>query len=833
MSLFPKKEAVRERRWVRIALWTLLFFLIFCVLWLGIATLYYMKHYGKLDVHLFRLQMSAQEKTTTLIPKANKDALEPKSDEVHLYASEHRVYAPYADFPQSLIDAFVAIEDKRYFSHHGVDWKRTIGATLGFLSGRDRYGGSTITQQLIKNGTGEAEPSPARKLKEISRALQLEKNFSKEQILELYLNTVYLSGHCYGVQTASEYYFGCDVSNLTPAQCASLAAIIQAPTKWDPIRNPDAHTERRNLVLLQMKENGFLSEDAYQDAVNTPLVTVGKEEKIAQILSWYQENAVDEAVSILQEIYELDEKSARRFLYTGGFTVETAQNTEVQRTLEAVYENPDSFARVDHSLIQPQSSAVVLDPHTGAILGLVGARGEKKENRILNYATQTRRPPGSALKPLSVYAPALQAGLIHYATVYDDTPYDFTTKASGWPSNYPNVYAGLTTVHDALRRSVNTVAVKVLNDYGIEKSFDFLQNRVHLSSLIYGKKDANGNLLTDCALAPLALGQLTYGVSVLELTAGYTVFANGNYLAPHAVLRITDAMGNEIYSHKTAPEAVLSEGNAQVMTQMLREVTQSGTASAITLKNKVDTAGKTGTTTDDCDRWFVGYTKDYLCGVWFGYATPQPLTGFSETASPALRLWDAIMTPLSQNAIEKGDRRIFDTSQLVRTSYCKDSGKLTTASCLRDARGHRTESGYFTLEQIPSAFCDSHIDVLYDTQNGGVAFGACPSANLSLVGLIRTPKRAFPLDLAVTDAQYVYCSLPHGTAPCQDSSKAFFADSLPPGTYCGHSHTDHPVNRACLCRQEITLPPLQDVPPLSHPFAKRKKESEFPKPFLF
>ncbi len=812
MSLFPKKESPRARRIWRVALWTLLSLLIFTVMWLGIATIYYMKHYGKLDVHLFRLQMSAQEKTTTLIPKESVDAYEPKSDEVHLFANEHRIYAPYSDFPDALIHAFVSIEDKRFFSHHGVDWKRTVGATLGFLSGSDSYGGSTITQQLIKNVTGEAEPSPARKLKEISRALQLEKHFTKEEILELYLNTVYLSGHCYGVQTAAEYYFGCDVSDLTPAQCASLAAIIQAPTKWDPIRNPDAHTARRNVVLTQMKENGYLTQTDCQEAIDTPLTVLAKEAQKAPILSWYQETAVEEAVSILQKIYDMDEPSARRFLYTGGFVVETAQKTEVQRSLEAVYQNTAAFPKINTDLIQPQSSAVVIDPNTGAILGLVGAKGEKKENRILNYATQTRRPPGSALKPLSVYAPAMQAGKIHYATVYDDTPYDFTTKASGWPSNYPNVYAGLTTVHDAVRRSVNTVAVKILSDYGVEESFDFLQNRVHLSSLIYGKKDANGNLLTDCALAPLALGQLTYGVSVLELTAGYTIFANGTYLPPYAVVRITDAMGNEIYTHTHAPERVLSPGNAQVMTQMLKEVTQSGTASAITLKNKVDTAGKTGTTTDDCDRWFVGYTKDYLCGVWFGYATPQPLHGFSETASPALRLWDAVMTPLCQKAIAQGDHRSFDMSLLVRTSYCKDSGKLTTASCLRDVRGHRTESGYFTLEQIPTSFCDSHIDVLYDTENGGVSFGECPAEYLSLVALIRTPKRLFPCDITITDAQYVYSALPPGEAPCSDRGKAFFENALPNGSFCGHSRTDRPVNRACLCREGIEAPPTAPEP---------------------
>ncbi len=796
MSLFSS----RRKKVLKTLLWTLLFLILFSALWLSFSAWYYTHRYATLDTHLFRLQLRAQAQTTTILPADSEETLDAQAGQVHLYSGEHRVSASYDEFPRDLISAFVSIEDKRFYSHHGVDWKRTLGAVGGFLTGKSHYGGSTITQQLLKNVTGESEVSPARKLKEISRARQLEKHFSKEEILTLYLNTVYLSNHCYGVKTAAEYYFGCDVSELSCAQCASLAAIIQAPTKWDPIAHPEAHLTRRNTVLFAMRDCDAIDEETYQNALQTPLQTVAQGTFSAPVLSWYTEYVTEEATAILQKVYEMDEESARRFLFSGGFQIKTAQKVDVQQTLEEIYQNTASFPHLDDSLIQPQSSCVVLDPKSGAILGLIGAVGEKKENRILNYATQTKRPPGSAIKPLSVYAPAMQAGLINYATVYDDTPYDFTTRARGWPSNYPDVYYGLTPLHDAVRRSVNTVAVKVLADYGVEKSFAFLRDRAHLTSLLDQKE---GTTLTDCALAPLALGQLTYGVSVLELTAGYTMLANGGvYCAPYAVESITDVAGQEIYTHQVKKERVLDEGNAAVLTQILKEVTTSGTASSMSLPRYIDTAGKTGTTTDDCDRWFVGYTKDYLAGVWFGYATPQPLDGFSETVSPAVSLWERVMTRLCADDIAKGNRRSFDTSMLVRTSYCRDSGKLPTASCLHDARGNRIEVGYFTPQQLPMMHCDCHIDVLYDTHLHGVAVGHSNPFHLSLTALIRAPKRDFPSEVTIVDAQYVYRDL-LGMPPCPDGDKAYFAWTLPNGRYCGKSATDSPYNRAA-------MPPKED-----------------------
>ncbi len=770
------------------ALWILFWTFLFSVLILCSVTYYYMKHYATMDAHLFSLYLRGQARTTVLYHEG---------EGTPLATSENRIYASYGTFPAHLPNAFIAIEDQRFYRHHGVDWRRTAGAVGNFLLGKPSYGGSTITQQLIKNMTGEAEVSPARKLKEIGRALDVETHLSKEEILEIYLNTVYLSRRCYGVQSAANYYFDTDVSELTLPQCATLAAIIQAPTKWDPIRHPEENQYRRDLVLYKMRELEMITEAEYQAAIAAPLGVTAQPKTQSTVLSWYEETVADEATKLLQELYELDAVQARKLLFTGGLSVDIAQADHVQQTLEQLYAASDTFPAVKDSLIQPQSAAIVLDPHTGAILGIVGARGEKAENRILNYATDTLRPPGSAIKPLSVYAPAMEAGLIHAATVYDDTPCNFTVSATGWPQNYPNVYGGLTTVQDAVARSVNTVAVKILEDYGIDRSFAFLQEKLHISSLVDRKTKKNGEPLTDQAPAPLALGQLSYGVSVKELTAGYTIFTDaGVYHAPFSVWEIRDGSGNVIFSREVEGERVLSRENAQAMTQLLKTVTTQGTASHLSLAKKMDTAGKTGTTTDDCDRWFVGYTPDYLCGVWFGYATPQPLTGFSETVSPALRAWDRILTALEAPRLAAGERPAFAADALVRGNFCRDSGKQLTPCCTRDPRGNRAVTAYVTPAQLSQAGCDCHIDVLYDTEHQGVCLGGCPGEQLTLYALIRPPVRDFPRQILIKDAQYVY--RPLGDAvPGNHPGVPFFVETIPKGHYVGSSGGDRQFNCAC------------------------------------
>ena len=496
---------------------------------------------------------------------------------------------------------------------------------------------------------------------------------------------------------------------------------------------------------------------------------------------------------------------------------------EVQKTLEEVYENEESFPKANNA-IQPQSAMVVIDPKTGDVLGLVGARGEKTSNRVLNRATHTTRSPGSSIKPLAVYGPALEAGIITYGTVFDDVPVTFNAREysqsqleglskeqtgetvlsnpSPYPKNLPYVYNGLTTVHDALRRSVNTVSVRILERLGIDNSFDFVKNKLHMDSFIE-YSDVNGRILSDKTVSALSMGGMTYGVTVLEMTAAYQIFANnGVYNKPRMWDKVLDSQGNVILENKPESEVVMSEQNASIMVKMLQDVVKSGTATDVTLQHKVDTAGKTGTTNDDHDRWFMGFTPYYVAGIWFGYDTPQSLDNLS--FSPTTVPWDNVMTKLHEDIINEaanGGVKIekFKVADGVMTAeYCRDSGKLMTEACSLDPRGSRKETGYFTSSSIPTEYCDCHILVDYDKVTGGVSINGCPEENIVKVGLIQVD-RNFPMEMTVTDAQYVYKNLPQGVEPGLWWGVPFFDKIIPEGTYVGTTNLKggRQYNSAC------------------------------------
>lgn len=749
----------------------------------GTAFAVYVKQYIDPSVDDVVMMVSKQQDTTTKIfcmeytDRENRIGEAVELENQRQYGTENQMYASYSEFPENLVDAFVSIEDHRFFEHSGVDWRRTIGATFYYFTGQDTYGGSTITQQLIKNLTGDDDVTIQRKVQEILRALNLEKKLDKTQILEMYMNIVYLSQGSYGVSAAAWTYFGKEVSDLNLVECAAIASITQNPIKWDPIRHPDNNKERRQTVLYRMHELGKISDEEYEEAYDTDLVLNVQSDAVTAtgqtVNSWYTDAAIDEALELLQEKYSCTREAASKMLYTGGLSIITAMDKNVQSTLEKYYLDANNFTTVDSSFIQPESSCVIIDPSTGDVLGLVGGRGEKKGNRILNYATQTKRPPGSSIKPLSVYAPALENGLINYASVIDDSPVNFgettdengntvLSRPDGYPSNLPNVYNGLTTIHDGIRRSVNTVAYKTLQKLGLDTSFNFATKELEMTSLVERQELTGGVIVSDKDYAPLALGQLSYGATVLEMTAAYSIFANdGVYNSPRIVLQILDSEGNIVVDNQQNSRVVLSEQNAYIMERMLSEVVESGTASKLTLDDYVDVAGKTGTTTSDYDRWFVGYTPYYICGVWFGYSMPKSLGSFSATMSPSLLIWDGVMKELHQPYIEAADngteplKKFEDENGVVMATYCKDSGKLITDACMADPRGNRAETGYFAVDDVPTESCDCHIMVKYDTSTGAIATSDCPRESIKNVGLIQV-ERTFPTQVCITDAQYVY-----------------------------------------------------------------------------
>ena len=382
----------------------------------------------------------------------------------------------------------------------------------------------------------------------------------------------------------------------------------------------------------------------------------------------------------------------------------------VQRTLEDYFRNDDNFARINNG-VQPEASMIVIDYRTGDILGIAGGRGEKTSSRVLNYATQTTRSPGSSIKPVCVYGPALEKGLITYSTVYEDSP-----VKNKWPSNYPAGYDGPITINRALTVSKNTIAVKVLMDLGFDESYEFAHDKLGMTSIIDEYVTKSGAVLSDLNSSALGLGGMTFGVTLRELTAAYQIFANkGIFNGSRTIIKILDNDGNVIIDNSGTPSIVISEQNASIMTIMMQNVVNYGTATRMTLRKEkvagqtMDIAGKTGTTSDDKDRWFIGYTPYYLGGVWFGYSIPMALTGFSETASPALMVWDNVMKLLHQpifDSVENGDEKLetFHRSDgIYPCKVCKKSGLLPTADC-----GDNTETGYFTQSTMPKEHCTVH-----------------------------------------------------------------------------------------------------------------------------
>lgn len=723
-------------------------------------------------------------------------ATELESEE--LYGGYRSIPVEYDELPQDLIHAFVSIEDRRFFKHGGVDWKRTLGAAMNYIFDFDEeFGGSTITQQLIKNVTERDEYSLERKLQEILWALDLETKMSKSEILTHYLNIINLSNGCYGVGAAAEYYFSKSVSELSLLECASVAAITNNPSYYDPIRNPDNNRARAELILSQMQEQGYISESEYATALEESLELRISEKGGDGVNLWYVDMVIEDVIADLEEQYGYSRGTANLLLYRGGLKIYTAMDYSVQTLLERYYSDAGNFPSADGEE-RPQSAMIVIDPYSGDVLGVAGAIGKKVGNRLQNFATDTLRPAGSVIKPLSVYAPALEEGIISWSSVYDDTPVSFSSgnEPVAWPRNANGVYRGLTNINYAVEHSINTVTVKVLEDLGLRNSFDFLYDGLSMKSLIDRMSHEDGRTLSDVDYAALALGQFNYGVSVREISNAYSIFVNqGIFSESRSYHKVTDVRGNILLKKNYEGRAVLSEENAIIMTKMLKNVVKSGTASGISLKNEIDCAGKTGTTQNNFDKWYIGFTPYFVGGVWYGYEYPKELP--SSSSSVCIDIWDEVMTLLHARYLSSGQIRQFDESQnIARCEYCADSGKLMSEACRRDVRGDRGEIGYFVKGSEPSETCDCHLLVPYDTAEGGIASDGCYSADIEYVGMI-TAERSFPLQIYVSDAQYVYRELPSGVMPETSPSLPFFYNALPEGEYCGISYGKQQFNRYC------------------------------------
>ena len=738
---------------------------------------------GDVDASLF--EEGTKDRTTRLYCYNERGEPEEMVED-RLSGYQNALFCSLDDIPEDLKNAFIAIEDKRFYSHAGVDWQRTASAALTYIKngGHAPFGGSTITQQLIKNLTGETERSAARKISEILRAARAEQKYDKDTILEYYLNVINLAENCYGVRTASNAYFSKEPADLTLWEAAAIAAITNNPTRYDPIKNPDANRARRDLILYEMRAQGMIDEAAYESARAQETVLCVNEKLLSgKVNSWYADMVIADVIADLQREKGMTEAEASRLVWCGGLQIYTAGNRDMQDVLCAYYTESDHFPTHTNGK-KAQSAMMVVDPENGDILAVAGAVGEKTSNRIQNYATDAKRPSGSVIKPLGVYGPALERGLVTWSTVFDDIPHTFKEDGAPWPRNSPDVYRGLTTVSTALTHSVNTVSVSIFEQLGTGASFRFLHDTLGMTSLDR-EQDTN--------VSALALGQQTGGVTLRELLGGYTAAAgDGTYRGTRSYYKVLDNKGELLLTNASENRPALSRANAAVLTLMLRRAVREGTGRALTLKDRIDVAGKTGTSSDSCDKWFIGYTPELLAGVWYGFEYPASLSDVS--GNPALTAFDRVMNRI-EDAVPAQKRSFTTPGDVVAVRYCADSGKLPTDVCALDPRGDRTEIGYFVRGTEPTLPCDRHVLIDY-CDGGGVACPSCPEETRHGVALLRVT-RQFPRPIRVLDAPYTWVGDCPEKRPDLPNNAPYYALNFENNRNFGIGMDVIPYNRMC------------------------------------
>lgn len=626
-----------------------------------------------------------------------------------LHGEEDRVWVDLDDMSPYMVDAFIALEDTRFYKHHGVDWTRTIGVIV--KPSNLGQGGSTITQQLIKNVTNKKDVTVVRKFYEILSALNLEKNYDKDTIIEAYLNTLYLGSGCYGVKTASEKYFGKDVSELNAAECAVIASITKTPTANNPLLNPENNRTRQLYCLKQMynEGNGSLTKEEYEEACNYELIFTNSENYVPKV----DENAVkeeDEEIinsfyvdyvrqcvqRDLMEEYGYSKQQASNKLLYGGLKIYAAVDLSIQETLEDIYVNRKNFPDLkskDGTLVQ---SAMTIMDYSGRVVAIVGEAGEKSGKLGLNRAANSYRQPGSTIKPLATYAPAIEMNLYNYSSKVLDSAIFVNGKR--WPHNVDKSYGSGSnvTIEYAIQKSLNTVPARIINyDVGIDNSFSFLKDRFHLSKLDEEK---------DRALAPLATGALTNGTTTVEMAAAYATFGNGGkYYEPYSYYKVTNSQGTEVLLSNEEPRytQAISEETSDIMCELLQSVDTSyyGTASNV---RKFQIMAKTGTTTSDKDRWFCAGTPYYVAAVWVGFDKQESLgVSVNPGGKIFMTVFDEIHKGLEEKEFPKSDK-------VVEKYYCRYSGKLAGSNCTSKSKG------WYKISNLP-AKCTSCLSVRVET----------------------------------------------------------------------------------------------------------------------
>lgn len=634
--------------------------------------------------------------------------------------SKNRSLAEYDEIPQNLIDALVSIEDERFYEHDGIDYKRTIGAGLSyFIPGFPKFGGSTITQQVVKNITGDDARSIPRKIREQWRALQLEKEHSKEEILELYCNVIFLANDVYGVKTAASAYFDKDLSELNLAECALLAGITNSPSKYNPLTTSGrANAYKRQVTILdKMLELGYITDEEYMDAIQTELVfneSYKKNSNTAStgIYSYFMEAAVRDLRKDLMSTLGYTEEQANNLIYNSGISIKTTMDSEIQAIVDEEFCNVENFpanASKYYGDTMAQAAITITDPYTGYVVAMYGGYGEKTGNWWFNRATDARRQPGSSIKPLIVYGPLLDMGLITANTVVEDKQVYLNpnTPDVPWPKNSGNYFYGSSTVRQALYRSQN-IAAAILYDQYEDRRNDCLNYM----------KQCGIDRTTETQISA-CLGGFSEGMSTREMVGAYSPYVtDGTYNPAITYTHVYDRNGDLLFTNPNTSAKVYSKSSAETMTSMLRDVVTKGTAAGhINIKNSrgedMLACGKTGTTTNNYDRWFVGYTPYYAAAVWYGYDNNTYIN--TNEYYSAVNIWNKIMNRIHANLPATDYSHTTNSTvaatlapqstsapEKVEVTLCSETGQIAHQGC------PSTEKQYFVSGTQPTTVCTAH-----------------------------------------------------------------------------------------------------------------------------
>ncbi|MDR1364321.1 MAG: transglycosylase domain-containing protein [Oscillospiraceae bacterium] len=642
-----------------------------------------------IDLNLAAAKMRLTSKVFSLTENGNYKEYQK------VFSNENRIWVSFEKIPKHMKDAIIAIEDKRFYKHGGIDFIRISSAFANVIIGNKSHGGSSLTQQLVKNITEDSEVSFSRKLREMARAVRLEERSSKDEILESYLNIAnFGSGH--GVQTAAESFYGKNIWECDIIESAAIAAVTQNPRKYNPLVNPEENKKRREVVINEMFFQKKITKSEYENALkiskNMKFLnsSSAKNKSINGVIrNWYIEMLCRDIINDLASKYKIKKNLAEDILYSGGLKIYACVDPYAQQVAEET---------VLDKVIMPKDPdlefACTIVDYTGRILATIGSSKPKNANLIYDRANIARRQPGSTIKPIAVYAPAINMGVFTYSSKIPDKPLKIDIDGTGnfkdWPENWYKNYFGEVILQWAIEKSANAPAAQILNMIGSNVSYRFLNQDLGLKSL--DSSDAN-------SLAALAAGGTHMGVTTLEMTAAFQIFGSGGkYHKPKSYFYVTDKEGKIILDNRYNSHSIqaISTESAYVLNRLLRQVIvgPEGTGKNANI-NDWEIIGKTGTTTDDFDSWFIGASPYSVVGIWTGYDKPKRI----KEKSVAMRIFKNITTKLLLNY--KGEHEFICPDGVVVMPYCKETGFLSTPECTN------TSIGYYTSANLPP-FCHKH-----------------------------------------------------------------------------------------------------------------------------